>query len=204
MDDDKRIEQFEKMAHDDPGNELGHFSLGKAYIEAGRHEEAAASLKRALDLNPNLSKAYELLGGALERIGQRETAVEVLTRGVRIADERGDRKPRDAMADMLRGFGAPVPALKQPDAAAAIAAPAGEAEVGFRCRRCGRPDGKHDKPPFKGELGRKVHQTVCKPCFREWVAMGTKVINELGLVMADPKAQETYDQYMIEFLQLEE
>jgi Fe-S cluster biosynthesis and repair protein YggX len=34
--------------------------------------------------------------------------------------------------------------------------------------------------------------------------MGTKVINELGLVMSNPESQATYDQYMIEFLQLED
>jgi hypothetical protein len=34
--------------------------------------------------------------------------------------------------------------------------------------------------------------------------MGTKVINELGLVLSSPEANATYDQYMIEFLQLED
>ena len=34
--------------------------------------------------------------------------------------------------------------------------------------------------------------------------MGTKVINELGLVLREPECQTTYDQYMVEFLQLEE
>ena len=33
--------------------------------------------------------------------------------------------------------------------------------------------------------------------------MGTKVINELGLPLANPKAQEIYDQHMKEFLMLE-
>ena len=59
------IERFRKMANDDPKNELGHFSLGKALLEAGQSEDAAASLRRCLELNPNLSKAYQLLGTAL-------------------------------------------------------------------------------------------------------------------------------------------
>ena len=29
-----RIEQFKKMAADDPDNELGHYSLGRAYLES--------------------------------------------------------------------------------------------------------------------------------------------------------------------------
>ncbi|CAA9413769.1 MAG: hypothetical protein AVDCRST_MAG64-2478, partial [uncultured Phycisphaerae bacterium] len=36
---DTRIEQFRKMASDDPGNELGHFSLGRALLDAGRDAE---------------------------------------------------------------------------------------------------------------------------------------------------------------------
>ncbi len=34
--------------------------------------------------------------------------------------------------------------------------------------------------------------------------MGTKVINELGLVLSTPAGAQSYDQYMLEFLQLEE
>lgn len=33
--------------------------------------------------------------------------------------------------------------------------------------------------------------------------MGTKVINELGLQLATKAGQDAYDQYMLEFLQLE-
>jgi Fe-S cluster biosynthesis and repair protein YggX len=32
--------------------------------------------------------------------------------------------------------------------------------------------------------------------------MGTKVINELRLPLADPQAQKMYDQHMLEFLNL--
>ncbi len=209
MADDARIRQFEKMAQDDPNNELGHFSLGKAYLEAGRHAEAATSLKRALDLNPTMSKAYELIGTALDRAGQRELAIEMLTRGITVSDERGDRKPREAIAALLREFGAPVP---EPKHAAASAGPSGSPGMagdsqsaspdGFSCARCGRPSGKLEKPPFKGPLGQRILEQVCQPCWREWIGMGTKVINEMGLQLANRAHQDTYDQYMIEFLQL--
>jgi len=200
---DTRIKQFEKMANDDPNNELGHFSLGKAYLEAGRFEEAAASLKRALDLNPTLSKGYEHLGVALDKAGNRELAIEMLTRGASVADERGDLKPRDAMVDMLRVFGAQVPAFKEKSVESQAVAGSGQAVTGFACARCGKPFGKLEKPPFKGELGQKIFDGVCQSCWKEWIAMGTKVINEMGLQLADKRHQDTYDQYMIEFLQLE-
>ena len=59
------------------------------------------------------------------------------------------------------------------------------------------------KPPFKGPLGERILANTCSGCWGEWIPMGTKVINELGLVLSTPAGQEAYDQYMVEFLQLE-
>ena len=46
-----RIEQFRKMAGDDPDNELGHFSLGRALLEGGEYAEAISSFDRVIELN---------------------------------------------------------------------------------------------------------------------------------------------------------
>ena len=59
-----------------------------------------------------------------------------------------------------------------------------------------------DERPFKGELGEKVLAHVCQACWKEWIAMGTKVINELRLDFSNPEASKTYDSHMMEFLQL--
>lgn len=202
MDQDQRIAQFKQMAEADPNNELGHFSLGKAYFDAGRFADAVGPFRRALQLNPMLSKAYQWLGDALDRSGKRADAVDVLTRGVTVADEQGDRMPRNAMADTLRGWGATVPTFKNAERSAE-ATTSGAAVAGFQCSRCGRPDTKLAKPPFKGPLGQKIFDNVCSNCWREWIPMGTKVINELALVLSTPTGQQMYDQYMQEFLQLE-
>jgi len=203
MDPEVRIQQFRQMADADPDNELGHFSLGKAYLEAGRFEEAALSLQRVLKLKPTFSKAYHLLGTALDRSGKRNDAIQVMTHGVTVADEQGDRMPRDAMADLLRNWGAAIPAFAE---TAKTDAPMTDrtSTEGFQCIRCGRPGGQLAKQPFKGPLGEKIHRHVCIACWGEWIPMGTKVINELGLVLASKSGQEAYDQYMIEFLQMEE
>jgi len=202
VDQDQRIAQFKQMAEADPNNELGHFSLGKAYFDAGRFGEACGPLRRALQLNPMLSKAYQWLGDALDRDGKRSEAVEVLTRGVAVADEQGDRMPRNTMAETLRGWGSPVPLFKNADRPA-DASTGGVPVAGFHCSRCGRPDAKLAKQPFKGPLGQKIFDNVCTNCWREWIPMGTKVINELALVLSTPSGQQMYDQYMQEFLQLE-
>jgi len=204
MNEDPRISRFQQMVEADPENELGHFSLGKAYLEAGRFEDAVTPLSRAVELNPRMSKAYQLLGDALHKTGRRKDAIDVMTRGVTVADDQGDRMPRDAMAGMLDEWGAPVPAFKETVPLGPAEATAGAATPGFQCSRCGRPGGQLDKQPFKGPLGVKILENVCTTCWREWIAMGTKVINELGLVLSTSEGQQTYDQYMIEYLQLED
>ncbi len=195
-----RIEQFKKMAEADPQNEMGHFSLGKAYYDVGRFAEAIHALRRTLELNPTYSKAYQLLGASQAEAGDKQAALATLTTGFKVADERGDRMPRDAMAALINALGGEVPASTQP---AAGAAPAVEG-ADFNCARCGRPSAKMAKPPFKGPLGEKVHNNVCQTCWREWIGIGTKVINEMGLQLADPRAQKVYDEHMEEFLQLPE
>lgn len=204
MSGDDRIQQFKTMAEADPNNELGHFSLGKAYLEAGRFDDAVAPLKRVLEINPRMSKAHQLLGDAYDRAGNREEAIKALEQGVKIADEQGEFKTRDAMAKQLAAWDVTVPVFAKARTPSAIATESGATTVGFQCSRCGRPTGKMDKAPMKGGLGTKVFENVCAGCWSEWIPLGTKVINELGLVLTSPTGGQTYDQHMIEFLQLEE
>ena len=201
---DERIARFKNMADADPSNELGHFSLGKALIEAGRFQEAAESLCRTTELNPTLSKAYQLLGEAYDQAAQRDKAIETLTQGIAIADKQGDRIPRDAMAALLSRWGAPVPKFHSDSASQESTTQGTETPSDFVCARCRQPRGKLARPPFKGSLGEKIFALVCEPCWREWIPMGTKVINELALELRDPAGQAAYDQHMLEFLQLED
>jgi Fe-S cluster biosynthesis and repair protein YggX len=191
-----RLDQFRKMANDDPNNELAHFSLGRALADAGQLPEAVEEFRTTIRLNANLSKAYQLLAGVLEQLKDTPSAVGVLTEGVKIADSRGDLMPRNAMAARLKELGAAVPAFKN-DAAAQ---PVGEGQV--LCSRCGEVKPKLPKPPFSHAQGHEIYNKVCADCWRAWIPMGTKVINELRLPLADPQAQKMYDQHMLEFLNL--
>ena len=60
MPDPDRIAQFKAMTEADPTNELGFFSLGRAYVDAGQPKEAIPALQRVIALNSNFSKAYAL------------------------------------------------------------------------------------------------------------------------------------------------
>ena len=192
-----KIEQFKKMAEADPTNELGHFSLGRAYLDAGNDSDAVASFERALAINPNLSKIYQLIGQALLRQNRRDEAIARLTVGTKIADDRGDVLPRNEMVKMLTELGAPLPELKKAPTAETV----GAGEV--LCKRCGRVGKKLPGPPFsRGDFGKQICENICADCWREAIGMGTKVINELRLPLNDPQAQKIWEQHIREFLNL--
>ena len=132
-----RIAQFQKMASDDPENELGHFRLGQLLMEDNRHADAVGSFETTLKLSPQFSKVYQLLGECHAKIGQNDQAIAVLTEGHKIAGERGDRIPKDAMAKMLADLGAPVPVETAP-----IEDDDGSPGTGYRCERPGCMSGK--------------------------------------------------------------
>ncbi len=194
----ERIEQFRKMAEADPTNEIGHFSLGREYFSAGQYDLAVQSLRRVVELNPNISKAYQLIGSALLKQNQRDDAVKAWTDGVKVADARGEVLPRNEMVQLLKDAGAPVPELASAKQATQQAV--GEGQV--LCKRCGRIASKLAKPPFRNAFGEEIYNNVCADCWREAIGLGTKVINELRLPMSDPQAGKIWDQHIREFLNL--
>lgn len=198
MDASERIAQFRNMAEADPTNEMAHFSLGNALLQAGQAKEAAQSFQRCIELQPEMSKAYQLAGQALVAAGDASAAAGILTSGYKVAARRGDLMPRNAIAELLRKIGAPVPEVKD-------APPEPEIPQGaFICQRTGRPGTQMDKPPFRGPLGQHIYETISKETWQQWVGQGTKVINELRLDLSRDEHAKVYDQHMIEFLGLEE
>ena len=199
MEIEEQIANFKNMTDADPENELGHFSLGKAYVDAQRYEEACASFRRVIELQSGFSKAYQHLGEALKSLGKDDEAVAALTDGYRVAAERGDIMPRDAMANLLRELGQTPPEVETKAPQATVTSAGGDT---VSCCHCSQNAPKMDERPFKGELGEKVLAHVCEACWKEWIGMGTKVINELQLDFSKPQAGETYNSHLIEYLQL--
>jgi Fe-S cluster biosynthesis and repair protein YggX len=191
-----RIEQFRKMAEADPKNELGHFSLGKAYLDDGQTVPAIQSFQRVIDLNPDIAKVYQMLATALLKENRKPEAIDRLTQGIKVAAARGDLMPKNEMVQMLKDLGAPVPE-------AAVAAPQqsiGQGQV--LCNRCGKVGRRLPEPVFSNAQGKLIQEKICADCWRAWIGMGTKVINELRLPLSDPQAQKIFDQHMREFLNL--
>jgi tetratricopeptide (TPR) repeat protein len=198
----ERIAQFQKMANDDPDNELGHYRLGQLLLEDHQYPEAIRSFRRTLELSPQFSKVYQLLGQCLLQAGQRGEAVGVLRQGFAVADERGDHVPRDEMSRMLVELGETAPTSRK------TAGGAGPSAGGFPCKRptcmAGPRARQLPAPPMNDDLGRRIHANVCADCWTDWLRnYSIKVINELRLDLSTEHGQEEYDRYMREYLGLE-
>jgi Fe-S cluster biosynthesis and repair protein YggX len=191
---DERIAQFEHMAAEDPENDMAHFSLGSAYLQAGRPADAARSLERCVALNPRMSKAYQLAGEAQLAAGRKDRAAEILDRGYRVAARLRDAMPRDAIETLLRRIGREPPKVETADAA--TPGPAGD----FVCRRTGRPGTQLAEPPMRGPVGQWIRENISAETWHTWIRQGTKVINELRLDFSREDDQRTYDEHMCEFL----
>lgn len=193
----ERIAQFRKVTEQNPMDPLGFFSLGRAQLESGAADDAVLSLQRVLALDAKLSRAYQLLARAQLALERKEEAYRTLNDGIRVAHQRGDQMPKNEMIAMLEAEGQPVPQFD-----VARTEVAGEGEVlDIRTGRVGR---RMPKPPFRNKLGQILFDHVSAESWKEWIAQGTKVINELRLPMHDPAAQRVYDQHMIDFLNVRE
>ncbi len=197
----ERIAQFEKMASADPTNEMAHFSLGNAYLQAGRHAEAATSLQRVIELSAGMSKAYQLCGQAMIGAGWTDKAVDVLTRGFHIAFQRGDRMVEQAIGQLLVSIGRTVPTVERTTAAASNP---NRADGSFVCGRTGRAGTKLAAPPMRGVIGAWIFENISAETWKEWIGQGTKVINEMRLDFSRERDQEIYDQHMREYLGLDD
>ena len=198
MDIAQRIAQFENMVREeaDPTNDMAWFSLGRAYSEASRPADAAKAFTRCFELNPAMTKAYQLAGDALVAAGETAKAVAVLTEGYKVASDRGDFMPKKSMGDALVKLGAPVPEV----AAKQVELPPGT----FLCTRTGKPGHKLGRPPFKGPIGQWIFDNISKETFDEWIRQGTKVINELRLDLSREQDSQTYDKHMRDYLGIDD
>jgi Fe-S cluster biosynthesis and repair protein YggX len=198
---DERVEQFENMAREDPDNDMAHFSLGNAYFMARRFGEAVASLQRCIELNADMSKAYQLAGEALIEAGDEEAAAGILTTGYEVAARRGDVMPRNAIAELLRRIGREPPQVSEEARAEADQLKLSGA---FVCQHTGRPGTQLPDPPMRGALGQWIYENISVQTWQEWIAQGTKVINELHLDFSREEDQRMYDHYMCEYLGIDE
>ena len=57
-----------------------------------------------------------------------------------------------------------------------------------------------NSPPFPGELGKRIHETVSKEAYDAWTRQQTMLINEYRLNMSDAHARRILTEQMERFL----
>lgn len=99
MEENSRIEYFERMLADDPGNPTGLLALANEYNKSDRRGEEASTLERYLSANEDEGNAYLRLGDALARTGRTGEARAAYEKGI----EQAERYGHEGMAGELRG-----------------------------------------------------------------------------------------------------
>jgi Fe-S cluster biosynthesis and repair protein YggX len=68
-----------------------------------------------------------------------------------------------------------------------------------QCAKLGKELEGLEKPPLNNELGKRIYEHVSKTAWAMWVDHQKMVINEYGLIPADPQAQKILMQAMEQF-----
>ena len=175
-----KIERFQNMAAADPSNDMAHFSLGSAYLEAQKYSEAATSFEACVKLNPEMTRAMELGGSALMQMGNKAEATKVLTQGYEQAASKGEMRVKVGIAAILEAAGIEIPTVEQ------VAT--------------GESGEKLNEAPLPGATGQWIFENVDEVQWEAWIGQGTKVINELRLDFSKEEDQKVFGEYMAEFL----
>ena len=203
---EERIEQFRQMAKANPEDDLAHFAFANALMNAGRVAEAAPVLRHVVRINSGYSRAYLLLGEALEANGDDEGAIEAWQRGRLIAMRRGELMAGNEMKTRLEERDAPLSSEEAELLLIDDPAPPEEerpllaGEV--RCLRSGRIGAAMLDNPFDDELGAFIQKKISQESWEGWIEMSIKVINELRLDLGDPEGQQSYEEHMRDYLNL--
>lgn len=85
-----RIEPLKKVLAIDPHDEVAWFGLGKAYMDDGNFEDAAAALRQCVTVKPTYSAAYLALAQSLYALNRLDECRTVITTGIEVSSKNGD------------------------------------------------------------------------------------------------------------------
>lgn len=102
-----RIDAFKTMVKDLPANDpsavMIWYGLANEYTKLSQWPEAVDALRHVLQLNPDYTAAYQMLGSALVNTGAVEEARRIWAQGVEAANRTGAWKARQHMEGLLAG-----------------------------------------------------------------------------------------------------
>lgn len=70
----------------------------------------------------------------------------------------------------------------------------------WKCKRCNGSEPRLDFQPWPGAIGARVLEEICGNCWKEWMGVQTKIINEYRInVLAPEHASAVRDQMEVFF-----
>jgi uncharacterized protein HemY len=81
---------LEKMLEQGQDNVLLRYSLGSLSLKEKQYETAAEHLQQAVRLDQSHSASWKLYGKALAQLGRTDEAREVYSKGIEVAESKGD------------------------------------------------------------------------------------------------------------------
>jgi predicted Zn-dependent protease len=91
------LANLEKLLAAGKESALLRFSLGNEYLKAGQPAAAAEHLQRAVELDPEYSAAWKLLGKALAESAHPAEALAAYRKGIEVAQRKGDKQAAKEM-----------------------------------------------------------------------------------------------------------
>jgi Tfp pilus assembly protein PilF len=98
MDSESVVRNLETLLSQGKDSALLRFSLGAEYLKLRETWVAVYHLRSALEMDPNYSAAWKLLGRALTEAGVLREALDAYRRGIEVAERRGDKQAAKEMA----------------------------------------------------------------------------------------------------------
>ncbi|MFO1430011.1 MAG: oxidative damage protection protein [Candidatus Competibacteraceae bacterium] len=68
-----------------------------------------------------------------------------------------------------------------------------------KCIKLGREAEGLDRPPYPGELGKRIYLNVSKEAWQQWLRHQTMLINEYRLTPIEPQARKFLEEQMEQF-----
>ena len=96
-----RREQLEEMLKSEPDDVFLHYALAKAYVAEGQTERGLERFRQVIERDPNYVPAYFQMGQTRAEAGRTAEAREILTRGIAVARQVGDRHAEAEMTGFL-------------------------------------------------------------------------------------------------------
>ena len=99
-----RVEQFQSLFTASPDNELFHFSLAQALIDAGRDSEAIPHLEFCTGKKDDWMMPRIMLGKILLASGETARARPLLEDALKLAIDQDHEDPAAELQDLLAGI----------------------------------------------------------------------------------------------------